>query len=179
MNKALAHFKTITHHRHLVMKGCFAVGLYKQGLLHDLSKYTWVEFRTGVKYYQGDMSPNTVERLETGVSEAWLHHKGRNKHHLEYWIDYGIGEERYMTGMKMPVKYVVEMYCDRVAACKNYQKEKYTDRSALEYFQKGKSIYMMHPETAKLLEDLLTYLADNGEEAANKYIRKEILHNKK
>ena len=84
-----------------------------------------------------------------------------------------------MTGMKMPVKYVVEMYCDRVAACKNYQKEKYTDRSALEYFQKGKSIYMMHPETAKLLEDLLTYLADNGEEAANKYIRKEILHNKK
>ncbi|SFN47624.1 hypothetical protein SAMN04487831_101342 [Pseudobutyrivibrio sp. UC1225] len=179
--KAWEHFKTITHHRHLVMKGCFAVGLYKQGLLHDLSKYSWTEFSVGAKYYQGFKSPNNAEREATGVSLAWLHHKGRNKHHLEYWIDYGIGEGEHgcMTGMEMPVKYVVEMYCDRVAACKTYQKDAYTNRSALEYYEKGKGKYMMHANTAKLLENMLTYLAEHGEAATNDYIRREILKNKK
>lgn len=176
--KAWQHFKTITHHRHLVMKACFAVGLYKQGLLHDLSKYMPVEFMVGAKYYQGDKSPNNAEREATGVSLAWLHHKGRNKHHFEYWIDYGLESGHQMTGMKMPVKYVVEMYCDRVAACKNYQKDAYTDSSALEYYNKGKSKYLMHAETAALLEDMLTHLAKYGEKATNEYIRKEILHNK-
>lgn len=179
MFNAIKHFKTITHHRHLVMKGCFAVGLYKQGLLHDLSKYSWVEFRVGAKYYQGNISPNNVEREKNGVSMAWLHHKGRNKHHFEYWIDYDLKGDHHMTGMKMPVNYVVEMYCDRVAACKNYQKEKYTDRSALEYFDRGKDKYMMHDETYDLLYGLLKYLAENGESATNDYIRKEILHNKR
>ena len=177
--KAWEHFKTITHHRRLVRKGCFAVGLYMQGLLHDLSKYSWVEFRVGAKYYQGTQSPNNAERLETGVSMAWLHHKGRNKHHFEYWIDYSLDEHHHMTGMEMPVKYVVEMYCDRVAACKTYQKEKYNDSSALEYYNRGKGRYMMHPKTAALLEDMLTYLADHGESATNEYIRKNILKNKK
>ncbi len=178
MIKALKHFKTITHHRHLVMKGCFAVGLYKQGLLHDLSKYSWTEFKVGAKYYQGNQSPNNAERKATGLSLAWLHHKGRNKHHFEYWIDYGL-DGQGMTGMKMPVNYVVEMYVDRVAACKNYQKDKYTDESALIYFNKGKAKYMMHSDTYDLLLRLLTYLADNGEKATNDYIRREILHNKR
>ncbi len=177
--KALNHFITITHHRHLVMKACFAVGLYKQGLLHDLSKYSLVEFRVGAKYFQGDKSPNNIERLETGVSLAWLHHKGRNKHHFEYWIDYSLDGDHQMTGMEMPVNYVVEMYCDRVAACKNYQKDKYTDASALEYYNRGKGKYMMHAKTAALLEDMLEHLAKYGEKATNEYIRKEILHNKK
>ena len=176
--KAWEHFKTITHHRHLVMKGCFKVGLYKQGLLHDLSKYSFVEFRVGAKYYQGDKSPNNAEREANGVSMAWLHHKGRNKHHFEYWIDYALDGKSGMAGMRMPVNYVVEMYCDRVAACKNYQKDAYTDRSALEYYNKGKAKYLMHPDTAALLEDMLTHLANEGEEATNQYIRKNILHNK-
>lgn len=176
---AIGHFKTITHHRHLVMIGCFKLGLYKQGLLHDLSKYAWVEFRAGAKYFQGDKSPNFQERIENdGISWAWLHHKGRNKHHYEYWIDYGMDGESGIGAIKMPVNYIVEMYVDRVAACKNYQKEKYTDRSALEYYERGKGKYMMLPETMELLEDMLKHLAEFGEEATNDYIRKEILHNK-
>ncbi len=178
MNKAFAHFKTITHHRHLVMKGCFKVGLYRQGLLHDLSKYSPVEFLVGAKFFQGDSSPNNEERKAYGVSYAWLHHKGRNKHHFEYWIDYGLDSKGEMCGMKMPVNYVVEMYCDRVAACKNYQKDKYTDESALIYFNRGAHKYMMHPETYDLIKSLLEYLRDNGEDATNEYIRKEVLHNK-
>ena len=50
------------------MKYCFKAGLYKQGLLHDLSKYAPIEFLPGVKYYQGTRSPNEIERLEKGYS---------------------------------------------------------------------------------------------------------------
>lgn len=173
----IRHFDTITTHRHLVMKGCFEVGLYRQGLLHDLSKYNPVEFIPGAIYYQGTESPNNAERRKKGHSSAWLHHKGRNKHHYEYWIDYTLAPDHHIGGNKMPIKYVVEMYVDRVSASKNYQKDLYTDQSALRYFNKGKDKYMMHEDTYDKLVMLLTYLADNGEEATNEYIRKEILHN--
>ena len=140
--KVWQHFRTITAHKILVMKGCFQIGLYKQGMLHDLSKYGPTEFLVGCKYYKGYMSPNNAERYEKGYSSAWLHHKGKNKHHLEYWIDYGVGEEGgegvAMCGMKMPIKYVAEMFIDRVSASKNYQKEKYTDKSALDYYNNSK-----------------------------------------
>lgn len=175
MNKAWEHFKTITHHRRLVRKYCFRVGLYWQGLTHDLSKYSWTEFHVGAKYFQGDRSPNNAEREATGVSTAWLHHKGRNKHHFEYWIDYSLDGDHRICGMKMPVKYVVEMVMDRIAACKTYQKEKYTDRSPLEYFEKGKAHYLMHPETERLLTQLLTMLAEKGEDETFAYIKKEVL----
>ena len=65
--KAWQHLKTINHHKMLVMKGCFRVGLYKQGLLHDLSKYSPTEFLVGCKYFQGNKSPNSMERLEKGI----------------------------------------------------------------------------------------------------------------
>ena len=81
------HFCTITKHRNLVRKHCFKIGLYRQGLTHDLSKYSPEEFWTGVRFYQGNRSPNAAEREVLGFSKAWLHHKGRNKHHFEYWID--------------------------------------------------------------------------------------------
>lgn len=156
------------------MKSCFRLGLYKQGLLHDLSKYSPTEFFVGVKYFQGDRSPNNAEREDKGYTSAWLHHKGRNKHHLEYWIDYDL-ENGGMTGMKMPVKYVVEMFCDRVAASKNYNKEKYKDDFPLAYFQKGKNKYLLHKDTEQLLELLLTMLAEKGEEETFAYINREIL----
>ena len=77
------HFKTITKHKLMVMKYCFRIGLYRQGLLHDLSKYSWTEFSVGCKYYQGNRSPNNAEREDTGLSTSWIHHYGRNKHHFE------------------------------------------------------------------------------------------------
>ena len=47
--KAWKHFKTITKHKFLVMRQCFKVGLYWQGLTHDLSKYSPTEFFVGAK----------------------------------------------------------------------------------------------------------------------------------
>ncbi len=177
--KSWQHFKTINHHKFLVMKGCFRVGLYKQGLLHDLSKYSPTEFLVGCKYYQGTASPNNREREAKGYSSAWLHHKGRNKHHLEYWIDYGVGTDKTMVGMKMPLKYVVEMFIDRVSASKNYQKEKYTDESPWQYYEKGRGNYMIHPDTQKLLEKLLRMLAEEGEDKTFSYIKNVLLKQKK
>lgn len=179
MGNAWQHFLTITHHKRLVAQGCFQVGLYKQGLLHDLSKYSPTEFRVGARYFQGDRSPNNAEREDIGYSSAWLHHKGRNKHHYEYWIDYSAKEIKGgMAPAKMPEKYVVEMLMDRIAACKTYHKDTYTDRDALDYFNKGKEHAMMHPETKALLEKLLTMLAEKGEKETFAYIRREVLHNR-
>lgn len=177
--KAWQHFKTIRNHKRLVRKGCFKVGLYRQGIMHDWSKYSPAEFLLGCKYYQGYMSPHNAERAQKGYSSAWLHHKGRNKHHMEYWIDYSPNKSEGIVGMEMPVKYVVEMFIDRVSASKNYQKENYTDRSPLEYYENGKSVHIINPKTKELLELLLTMLAEQGEEATYDYIRKSVLKNKR
>ncbi|MDD6638029.1 MAG: DUF5662 family protein [Lachnospiraceae bacterium] len=178
--KAWEHWKTITHHKNMVRAGCFKVGLYRQGIMHDWSKYTPTEFLVGCKYYQGNMSPNNAERADKGYSTAWLHHKGRNKHHLEYWIDYSASDKGHggMTGMKMPLKYVVEMFIDRISASKNYQKENYTDRSALTYYEKGKGHYMMHKDTEAMLVYLLTMLAVKGEKETFRFVKNEVLKGK-
>ncbi len=176
----LGHLKTINRHRHLVMQGCFKVGLYRQGLLHDLSKYSPAEFWVGCKYYQGNRSPNNAEREATGVSTAWLHHKGRNKHHFEYWIDYNAPPKKGIAGQKMPVEYVVEMFMDRVAASKTYKGDAYTDRDPLIYYERGTAKLgdMIHPDTARLLHGMLKMLAECGEEETFRYIRTNILKKK-
>lgn len=173
--KALEHFRTITKHKIIVMKECFRVGLYRQGLLHDLSKYSWTELRVGCRYYQGTRSPNNAEREEKGYSSAWLHHKGRNKHHYEYWIDYSLDGKKILAGMKMPVNYVVEMFLDRIAASKVYKGSRYKDTDPLEYYMNGKAGDLMHPETRALLERLLRMLAEQGEDKTYRFIRQKVL----
>ncbi len=173
--KAWQHFCTITHHKFLVAQGCFKVGLYKQGILHDMSKYSLTEFRVGAKYFQGTRSPNNAEREENGYSSAWLHHKGRNKHHFEYWIDYASDGDGNLAGMKMPDKYIIEMFMDRIAASKVYMKDSYTDRSPLEYYNRGKGKIILHEHTRELLERCLEMLAEQGEEKTFAYIKREVL----
>lgn len=174
---AFGHFRTITRHRHKVMQHCFRAGIPWRGMLHDLSKYSPTEFIPGAKYYQGTRSPNEKERELFGYSLAWMHHKGRNRHHFEYWCDYN-PETKLNEPVKMPLKFVVEMFCDRVAAGKIYQGKSYTDRSPLEYFQRGKDRRRIHPETSQMLEKLLTMLAEDGEKATFTYIKSYIKSNK-
>ena len=169
------HLMTINEHKFLVGKNCFRCGLYKQGILHDLSKYSWTEFSVGAKYYQGNRSPNEAEREDIGYTSSWLHHKGRNKHHLEYWLDYDLDKrDGTVTGMKMPDNYIVEMFCDRVAASKIYHKNDYTDRAALDYYLNGKSKNILHPYTKKRLERLLYMLAEKGEDYTFEYARRYV-----
>ena len=173
---ALGHFKTITHHKLLVMQYCFRVGLIRQGLMHDMSKYSWTEFRVGAKYYTGTRSPNAAEREELGYSTAWLHHKGRNKHHLEYWIDYG-GRDMQLMGHPMPTRYMVELCLDRIAACRVYHGKNYTDKDPLDYLEHSRDSKMMHPQTHAQVVEILTMLAEKGEKETLRYIRKVVLKN--
>lgn len=175
--KAWQHFRTITRHRWLVRRGCFKVGLYWRGLTHDLSKYSPTEFSIGARLYQGDRSPNAAEREEKGYSEAWMHHKGRNRHHYEYWTDLNKQTRRYES-VEMPRVFLVEMIMDRIAACRVYQGSAYTDGSALAYFTKSIERNLMHPTTRKQLEYLLTMLRDQGEQETFRYLKESVLKGK-
>lgn len=170
MSHPFLHFRTITKHRHTVIAHCFRAGIGWQGLFHDLSKYSLTEFLPGAKYYQGSRSPNEQEREELGYSLAWMHHKGRNRHHFEYWNDVNPKTKRYEP-VEMPIRYVKEMFCDRVAASKIYQGSAYTDGHPLTYFLKGNARDKMHPATADLLEEWLRMLAQEGEDSTFAYLR--------
>lgn len=165
------HLSTVNRHRHMVMRHCVRAGIPLQGLLHDLSKYSPTEFLRGVWYFQGTRSPNEGEREEYGFSYAWMHHKGINRHHFEYWTDYDPVTRR-MSPVKMPLKYVKEMFCDRVAASKIYGGENYTDSDPLNYFLRAKGRRMIHPDTSLLLERLLRMLAAKGEDRTFDYLRR-------
>lgn len=171
------HFVTITRHRHRVMRHCFRAGIGWQGLFHDLSKYSAAEFWVGARYYQGDRSPNEEERRLYGYSKAWMHHKGRNRHHFEYWTDYD-PVTKQMEPVKMPLCYVAEMFCDRVAASKIYRGAAYTDRDPLAYFLNAKPRRRIHPDTSALLEGWLTMLAEQGEDATFAHLRQMVKQGK-
>ncbi len=170
---------TVSEHRREVRKGCFRVGLFWQGLTHDLSKFSPSEFLPGAKYYQGFRSPNNAEREKKGYSEAWMHHKGRNRHHYEYWTDYlpgrPEGKGSVIVPQRMPKRYLVEMYVDRVAASAIYNKGHFTYDMPLKYFQRGDYTNLMEEHTRRELENLLKMLASNGPDVTESYIRNVIL----
>lgn len=170
------HSLTINKHRLEVMRLCFKCGLIKQGLLHDLSKYSFIEFFSGVKYYQGYRSPIDAEKEDKGYSLGWLHHKGRNKHHFEFWLekDYYSNPLTFKC-LEMPLNYLLEAACDKIAASKIYKNDKYTDSSAYDFLMNGKDQYFMGPENSRRHKLLLEYLKDNGEEKALAYY-KDLYH---
>ena len=178
MIKAIKHFRTITKHRHKVIAHCRKAGIFWQGLKHDLSKYSPAEFITGAKHYLGTRSPNEAERELYGYSKAWLHHKGRNRHHFEYWTDYNSKTKR-VEPVKMPYNYLAEMFCDRVAASKIYNKENYTDSAPLAYFERSKSTRFIHEETSEELHELLKMLSEKGEKETFAYLKSKVREYKK
>ncbi len=164
------HLNTIMKHRRKVIYHCAKVGILRRGLLHDLSKYSPIEFTEGVKHFSGTHSPNEGERAEKGFSEAWMHHKGANRHHFEYWTDYN-PETKLISPVKMPLVFVKEMFCDRVAASKVYQGKNYTNAHPITYFDNGKARRIIHPDTSDLLEEWLIMLRDKGEEETFRHIK--------
>lgn len=169
--KFFKHLHTVNKHRFLVMKYCFKIGLIWRGLTHDLSKYSFTEFIPGVKYYQGTRSPTVKERIENGYSKAWLHHKGRNKHHFEYWEDFSMETRKYEP-VEMPRQYLLEMFCDRIAASKVYMRDKYTDSYPLEYLLNKDKNARFHQNTRDQITLLLTLLAKKGEKETFRLIKK-------
>lgn len=174
MSKVINHFKIVSTHRKTVRKLMFKLGpaFYLRGLTHDLSKYSLAEFIPSVKYWTGKFSPTVNERKDKGYSSAWLHHKGRNKHHYEYWTDYS---DQGLIAVRMPPKYFCEMICDRIAASKTYLKEKYTPLAPYEYFVNNMKPEDFINETIRQsLSSILKYMAHRGEKETFKIL--QLLH---
>ena len=173
--KALGHLRTITKHHNMVCLYCLRAGLIKQGLTHDLSKLSPSEFLVGARYYQaGKRSPNNAEREAEGVSRSWLHHKGRNRHHFEYWLDYSLDTDNpyIIAGAQMPRRYVAEMIFDRVSASRVYMGENYTDECPLRYFLRSRErSWFINETTKRQMEFLLRMWAEKGEDYTIGYIR--------
>lgn len=167
----LGHIGTVLTHKRNVRIACFKMGIYWQGLVHDLSKFSPTEFVPSVRYYSGSFSPNAVDKVLNGLSTSWLHHKGRNKHHFEYWIDYTTGPTPVIEGARMPIKYIAEMIADRYAACVAYNKDKYDKGDAWAYYNKNASYLAIDADTRAILETALKIMRDEGEKEAFKFMK--------
>ena len=153
------HFALVARHRHKVFVHCCKCGIIWRGLVHDLSKFSPVEFFESAKYYQGTYSPIVACRREKGVSLAWLHHKGRNRHHIEYWLDPDC-EEHPM----MPYEFAVECVCDKLAATKTYRGKSYRPADALEHWEHSGCRVGGNPRTMRFIETVFHDLAEHGED---------------
>lgn len=166
------HIHTVCTHKRHVRRACFKMGIYRQGIFHDMSKFSPTEFWPSVKYYSGTFSPNATARVLTGVSTSWVHHKGRNKHHFEYWTDYTPKVEPYVIGCRMPMRYVAEMVADRYAACVAYHKDSYDQGDAWKYYEPSAEHLIIDPDTKAVLEAALKTMRDDGEKAAFDLMKK-------
>ena len=171
MKNFIGHLNTVLTHKYYVFIHAARLGLYKQGIMHDMSKFSIAEFTSGITYYaHGKHSPNETERSIYGYSSAWLHHKGRNKHHFEYWSDYNPIEKK-VKPVKMPYKYLLEMLCDRLAASKVYQGKNYNENHPYSYFLRCKENRFIHPVTSDTIEELLLMISQKGEKYTFNYIK--------
>lgn len=162
MNKYIGHFKTICRHKWITFLLCKDCGITWQGIIHDMSKFNPTEFFESAKYYTtGKESPIIETRKAKGISEAWLHHKGRNKHHWEYWLDNCSGNENRMNPLKMDYKYVVEFICDQVSASKTYLGSGWNLESNYKYLMKHEKKVVMHPETWMFIKKAYDILRNN------------------
>lgn len=158
LSNLFRHIALIFRHKNSVMKHCFKCGLIWQGLVHDLSKFSPCELFESAKYYTGYRSPIGVCRRETGVSYAWLHHKGRNKHHIEYWFD-----EDCEVQPLMPYKYAVECICDKLAATKTYKGKDYTEDAALAHWERYGHLATANEKTKEFIGKVFLDLMEHGE----------------
>lgn len=152
MNKYTKHLKVICKHKYFVAQECFKRGLYWQGIVHDLSKFTPAEFVQSAKYFQGTGTPISKIKAELGYSSAWLNHKGRNKHHWEYWIDFYDG---VLKPCPIPEKYLIEMACDMIGASKAYLKTEYNPAEPLKYFSDNSRNWVATDETIDYVRNIL------------------------
>ena len=152
------HTKLVIKHKWVVFKLCCKIGIPWRGFMHDWSKFSPTEFWESIKYYTGNGSPIKLCKVEKGYSKAWLHHKGRNKHHPEYWIDMSLPEKTVI----MPYKYAAEMICDKMAAGIVYSGKKWTPNTQLDYYMKEREKSLIHPQIDKFMIAVFTEVSKNG-----------------
>ena len=172
LKKAFKHFLTITKRKIYVFKLSIKAGIPIRGFFHDFSKYSFTEFWESAKYYtDGKKSPITNCKQQQGYSKAWLHHKGRNKHHHEYWYDYETKDEVPV----IPYKYTVEMICDQLAAGMTYNGKDWEKDTQLKYWRNIENRRKINPQIANMLDEVYVQVSQKGiDEVINKNHLKEL-----
>lgn len=158
LKNIVGHFMVITRHKWVVFKLCCKVGQPWRGLVHDLSKYSPTEFWEGVKYFNGKHSPITDAKKDKGYSQAWLHHKGRNKHHTDYWVDLSAPDKTTI----IPYQYVAEMLCDKLAAGMVYKGKDWTKEYELDYWLNERDKTLVNDQVEALITEFLTQVSKDG-----------------
>ena len=161
------HTETIVTHISIVKDLCYQMGIPELGDSHDLSKFSPEEFEI-YKYADGKRSPHDNARDKLGVSPSWIYHKARNPHHWEFFTDFnsatpnGDGTFTIICKcVKMPYDRVIEMFCDFVGASKTYNKEAFSLKAPLDYWNKNcEGQRAMHQDSEKLIKKLLTTLSE-------------------
>jgi hypothetical protein len=153
VSNAWKHFKTICKHKYWVGHYCFKAGIPWRGITHDLSKFSPIEFWESVKYYQGTSSPIDACKKANGWSKAWLHHKGRNDHHYEYWQD---NFDKGGEALLMPKECAIELVCDYLGAGRAYMGKEFTYASEYKWWAAKRSNPLaMHPKIKEFIEYVL------------------------
>lgn len=158
LGKLLKHTGLVLRHKNKVLKHCAKCGILWRGLVHDLSKFSPTELFESAKYFTGYRSPIGVCREHIGMSHAWLHHKGRNKHHIEYWLD----GDCEVTPL-MPYKYAVECVCDKLAATRTYHGKDYAREKPLEHWLRYGNKVEGNPKTMAFIERVFEDVREHGE----------------
>ena len=169
MGNKWKHFKTVCKHKAVVYRECKACGIRWQGIVHDLSKFSKTEFAPSAQFFQGYRSPIEAEKVKNGYSVAWLHHKGHNKHHWEYWTDFA--DDGTIIANRIPKEYVIEMLCDWIGAGKVYSKEKWSQDAPLSYYNKVRAGRHFHPETEEMIVYCLQIINDYGLDEFHRFVK--------
>ena len=162
------HLFTVLKHKYWVSYYAFQLGIPVRGVLHDLSKFHPVEFFESVKYYTGTSSPIDECKKANGYSKAWMHHKGHNKHHYEYWQD---NFDNGGTPLCMPLKETLEMLCDYLGAGRAYNGKNFTFEKEYEWWiAKSAKPLAMHEVQKKFFTRVFEHMVNTRQLASKEYL---------
>ncbi len=160
IKNAYLHLMKIIEHRKWVRHYCFRIGLLWQGIVHDLSKFSPVEFIESARFYQGGRSPIDACKEKNSVSVAWLHHRGINKHHWEYWVD---DLQKGMRPICMPYRYAAEMLCDYLGAGRAYMGDGFSYEKEYEWWKKKRDVIVVHPAVRTFIQVCMNNISLYGD----------------
>jgi len=158
--KMFGHLGTVLKHKYWVFHYARKLGIGWRGFVHDMSKFSPTEFWESVRYWNGKSSPIPVCKVDKGYSLAWQHHKGRNTHHYEYWID------RLDEGgvpIKVPFEDMLELIADWLGAGRAYLGKNFTLKGEFLWFVNKVNVEnpKIHLTTQKFIGDFLSKFAED------------------
>jgi hypothetical protein len=160
MKEYFLHIYYLMRHKYFVFVECFKMGLFWQGITHDLSKLSPTELGPYSRMFYTDKKPirdktGYYKPYDTGNEEfelAWLNHTRKNKHHWQFWVlPHDRNDEGCEKIFDMPEKYALEMIADWMGAAKAQR----NNHTALEWYNVHKHKLGLSTKTREFIEKKL------------------------